>query len=144
MKIFYFYDINRNKGVLYVYFLVCRSCKMRKNRNLHWKRGFLRSTGNMIIYGTLFYMHIYLHCPAVIAHMSTPAFFACTQTKTQFRASHNTKLGPSGKQAVRGCWESSLGLQITDRLTKVPFSGVYTQTHPHAYGPIMCIKRGAQ
>lgn len=35
------------------------------------------------------------------------------------RCSRNRRVGLSGKQTVRGCWESSLGLQIIVRLTKV-------------------------
>lgn len=35
------------------------------------------------------------------------------------RCSRNSRVGLSGKQTVRGCWESSLGLQIIVRLTKV-------------------------
>ena len=35
------------------------------------------------------------------------------------RCSRNSRVGLSGKQTVRGCWESSLGLQIIVCLTKV-------------------------
>lgn len=52
-------------------------------------------------------------------------------------AAENSRVGLSGKQTVRGCWESSLGLQIIVRLTKVSEPApllphthtVYT--HPH-------------
>lgn len=35
------------------------------------------------------------------------------------RCSRNSRVGLSGKQTARGCWESSPGLQITVRLTRV-------------------------
>lgn len=35
------------------------------------------------------------------------------------RCSRNSRVGLSGKQTVRGCWESSLGLQIIAWLTRV-------------------------
>ncbi len=52
------------------------------------------------------------------------------------RCSRNSRVGLSGKQTVRGCWESSLGLQIIVRLTKVSEPApllLHTHTHTHTY-----------
>lgn len=50
------------------------------------------------------------------------------------RCSRNSRVGLSGKQTVRGCWESSPGLQIIVRLTKVSEPAPllpHTRTHTH-------------
>lgn len=62
-----------------------------------------------------------------ITHRITPPHFFYAHTTRQIRpfpagpcrCSRNSRVGLSGKQTVRGCWESSLGLQIIVWLTRV-------------------------
>lgn len=63
------------------------------------------------------------------------------------RCSRNSRVGLNGKQTVRGCWESSAGLQITVGLTKVsepapllPHTYMHCTTHPHEHRALRTLK----